>query len=170
MHGFFVQMGGFDLDDHGESIGPLSGNDMAILVEHGYVLPSAEFIEDKSKGDCISKGVALFQTFWFLVQCIARGSQHLSITQLEVVTLSYCAINVAVYTSWWHKPLSVDLPIHIDINNINPKIRSDSRTRSRYPLVPIWQTIGREFAAEWRTIPGVYNILLQLRDLALVSH
>ncbi|KZP16873.1 hypothetical protein FIBSPDRAFT_1047166 [Athelia psychrophila] len=147
VYSFFVQMGGFYLDDQGESIGPLSGEDMAILVRHGYVLPPAEDIEDKSNGDWFSKSVALLQTFWFLAQCIARRAQHLFITQLEVVTLSYCAINLMIYAFWWHKPLNVDRPIHIiiDITPFAPKDQAELR-RKRDQRVPIWQEIGRQLA------------------------
>ncbi|KZP18188.1 hypothetical protein FIBSPDRAFT_1028312 [Athelia psychrophila] len=143
-------MGGFYLDDkaRGKSIGPLSGEDMAILVRHGCVLPAAAEIEDKSNGDWFSKGVALLQTFWFLVQCIARRAQHLSITQLEIVTLSYCVTNLMIYTCWWHKPLNVDRPIHIilDITPFAPKDQAYLR-RKRDQRVPVWREIGCQFAS-----------------------
>ncbi|KZP03734.1 hypothetical protein FIBSPDRAFT_768508 [Athelia psychrophila] len=120
---------------------------MSILARHGYVLPPVEYIEDKSKGDWFSKGVALLQTFWFLAQCIARRAQHLSITQLEVVTLSYCVINLLIYGFWWHKPLNVDRPIDItiDITPFAPQDQAYLR-RKRDQRVPIWQQTGLQFA------------------------
>ncbi|KZP18182.1 hypothetical protein FIBSPDRAFT_745779, partial [Athelia psychrophila] len=114
VHCFFVQMDGFYLyGTDGKPIRPLSGEDIVRLAEHRYVPPPQEELEDKSKGDWVSKGLAMVQTLWFIAQCIARRLQHLSITQIEVVTLSYCVINMVVYACWWYKPLSVDLPIRV---------------------------------------------------------
>ena len=43
-------------------------------------------IKDRSKGDFLSKLIAIFQTTWFILQCIARGHQRLALTELELVT------------------------------------------------------------------------------------
>jgi len=32
-------------------------------------------IKDRSKGDFLSKGTAIFQTTWFILQCVARHEQ-----------------------------------------------------------------------------------------------
>ena len=40
-------------------------------------------ILDKSKGDAIWKGVAILQTGWFVIQCIARGVQGLLISEMS---------------------------------------------------------------------------------------
>ena len=37
-------------------------------------------IHDRSKGDILFKLVAMFQTSWFIAQCIARGQQQLALT------------------------------------------------------------------------------------------
>lgn len=66
-----------------------------------------EDIEDKSKSDALAKGLVIIQTLWFIIQCIARGVQGLSITELEIVTLAFCSLNGAMYFFWWHKPLDV---------------------------------------------------------------
>ena len=108
-------MGGFYLYRGKVPIRALSAKDMATLVRLGYNPPLAEDIEDKSKGDWLSKGVALLQTIWFVAQCIARHVQHLSITQLEIVTLAYCTINITIYLCWYSKPLNVERPIRVDI-------------------------------------------------------
>ncbi|KAF7966500.1 hypothetical protein HWV62_38120 [Athelia sp. TMB] len=147
-HSFFVQMGGFYLYQDGLPIRPLSAEDMALLVWRGYMPPSAEDIEDRSKGDWLSKVVALLQTFWFIAQCIARGTQHLAITQLEVVTLSYCAINIIVYLCWWHKPLNIERPIPVDIALFLDSVPDDF-CRPREQPITIWQKIAHEIAVEW---------------------
>ncbi|KAJ6468371.1 hypothetical protein C8R45DRAFT_1218862 [Mycena sanguinolenta] len=72
-----------------------------------------EDIEDKSKGDCLSKGVALLQGLWFIAQCLARVHQHLPLTQLEVATLAFQFVSIFIWVLWWYKPLDVQQPILI---------------------------------------------------------
>jgi len=66
-------------------------------------------IEDKSKGDAISKAAVILQTGWFVTQCIARSVQGLPITELELVTVAFAALNFMIYRGilWWDKPLHV---------------------------------------------------------------
>ena len=77
----------------------------------------AQDIEDKSKGDFVSKGFAVLQTTWFIVRCIARGVVRLNLTQLELVTLAFAVLNVVLYTLWWHKPLGVVRPIPVHLRH-----------------------------------------------------
>jgi hypothetical protein len=67
-------------------------------------------IRDRSKGDILSKGFAILQTGWFVLQCIARRFQGLPITELEILTLAFAALNFATYGLWWNKPLDVQVP------------------------------------------------------------
>ncbi|KAJ7874549.1 hypothetical protein B0H14DRAFT_3859811 [Mycena olivaceomarginata] len=73
----------------------------------------AEDIKDKSKGDALSKGVALAQSLWFTVQCLARVHQHLVLTELEVATLAFAVVNVFIWLLWWNKPLDVQRPMAV---------------------------------------------------------
>jgi hypothetical protein len=74
-------------------------------------LPLEEGIQDKSKTDWLAKTLVLLQTGWFMIQCIARGIAHLPLSELEVVTLAYTIMNVAIYIALWDKPRNVDRPI-----------------------------------------------------------
>ena len=74
---------------------------------------SEEDIKDRSKGDILSKLIAITQTTWFILQCIARGRQRLTLTELELVTLALASLNAITYVFWWHKPLGVQVPIRI---------------------------------------------------------
>ena len=65
----------------------------------------AEEIKDKSKGDLLSKTIAILQTTWFIIQCIARGAQGLALTELELVTIALASLNAITYFFWWDKPL-----------------------------------------------------------------
>jgi len=74
---------------------------------------SEEYIKDRSKGDILSKLIAILQTTWFILQCIARGQQMLTLTELELVTLALASLNAITYVFWWHKPLGIQVPIRI---------------------------------------------------------
>ena len=50
-------------------------------------------INDRSKGDGLSKAIAILQTTWFIVQIIAQGQQGLAVTELELVTLALASLN-----------------------------------------------------------------------------
>jgi len=70
-------------------------------------------INDKSKGDAISKGVVISQTGWFVMQCIARVVQGLQIIELEVVTVALATLNFVIYFLWWHKPPNVQRGVRV---------------------------------------------------------
>jgi hypothetical protein len=74
---------------------------------------SVASIEDRSKGDALSKIIAILQTTWFIVQCIARGQQRVALTELELVTLALASLNAVTYGIWWHKPLGLQDPIKV---------------------------------------------------------
>jgi hypothetical protein len=57
--------------------------------------------------------IVLVQTLWFMIQCIARGVQHLPLTELEVITLAYTMLNLFIYVFWWNKPQNVGCPIRV---------------------------------------------------------
>ena len=66
-----------------------------LLQEHKIDFPSTteEEIDDRSKGDALSKGIALLQITWFIIQLIARRVQGLTITELELTTAALAGLN-----------------------------------------------------------------------------
>jgi len=70
-------------------------------------------IQDKSKGDFISKAVVILQTSWFVMQCIARGVKGVPITELELVTVAFAGLNFVIYLLWWDKPLNVQCGVRV---------------------------------------------------------
>lgn len=114
VHGFFVSMGGFVVAK-GEKLSPIASHQVGTDVVAVADLVSVRDYEiyDRSKGDEVTKGLAMLQTAWFIAQCIARRIQRLPLTELEVVTLAFGAINLVIYAIWWDKPLDVRYPIRI---------------------------------------------------------
>ncbi|KAG8812280.1 hypothetical protein FRC19_003268 [Serendipita sp. 401] len=101
-------------EEHGEPDHPLDRYDVCRLLDDGRLqLPLEVEIDDKSKSDWIAKSLVLFQTLWFVVQCIARKMDHLPLTELEVVTLGYALLNLVIYVIWWDKPQKVARPIRV---------------------------------------------------------
>ncbi|TDL15019.1 hypothetical protein BD410DRAFT_856986 [Rickenella mellea] len=119
-HGFVALMGGFMLFNGDKALYTLSPKELDRLWRNGKIeFPkiSKEDIEDKSKGDIISKGFVIIQTTWFVLQCIARGVEGLAITELELVTLAFAVLNLATYALWWNKPLNVQRSIPVRLSD-----------------------------------------------------
>jgi hypothetical protein len=94
----------------------LSLQDIERLVEDKmieYPIVSEDEIKDRSKGDAVTKAFAVFQTTWFLLQCAARASRGLAMTEIEVATAAFAFLNVITYAIWWDKPLDVQCPIRV---------------------------------------------------------
>lgn len=75
-------------------------------------------LEDRSKGDIFVKGAAVLQISWLVIQIIARASEGLAISLLEITTLAFAACAIATYILLWHKPQDVMTPTYIDATNI----------------------------------------------------
>ncbi|KAF9566570.1 hypothetical protein CPC08DRAFT_703914 [Agrocybe pediades] len=94
-YGFFLQMGGFVLYEKDKSRRILEWHVLMEYYENGRVDLSEiteATIDDRSKADGFAKCIALIQTSWFIIQCIARFSdERLVLTELELVTAACCA-------------------------------------------------------------------------------
>uniref|UniRef100_A0A0W0FG53 Uncharacterized protein n=1 Tax=Moniliophthora roreri TaxID=221103 RepID=A0A0W0FG53_MONRR len=119
-HSFFLVMGGFMLvDESGVLKGTLTHQWMEELKEKNLIaFPSIaeKEIQDKSKGDALSKVILLLQISWFLLQVVARAIRNLPITELELVTVAFASLNLFAYSFWWKKPLNVDCPVEVRLN------------------------------------------------------
>jgi hypothetical protein len=111
-------MGGFMLFEGDVAKGVLSHEKFSELLTAGKIefpTVSVAEIEDRSKGDGFSKTIAVGQTLWFIVQCLARRAQHLDVTLIELLTLSLAVLNGVMYFLWWHKPLDVRCPVRVHL-------------------------------------------------------
>ena len=75
-------------------------------------------LEDRSKGDVFVQGAAIVQLTWLVIQMIARGSEGLAISLLEITTLASAVCAIATYVLLWHKPQDVMTPTYIDATNV----------------------------------------------------
>jgi hypothetical protein len=115
-HGFFAWMGGFLLYVNGRPPATLTPDELLGFVQNGSVnmrFVAEADIEDRSKSDALSKGIALIQIVWFITQLAARYAQNLPITLLEIDTLAVAALMCFAYGWWWKKPKDVGRPYPI---------------------------------------------------------
>lgn len=80
-------------------------------------------IEDKSKANWLTKGIAIAQISWLIISICARKARSLTISQIEVCTVAFAALATATWLANWYKPKDIERPITIDIGNEN--IRDD---------------------------------------------
>jgi len=115
-HGLFAIMGGF-MEYEGNRpirvVFPEQLKSYSLTGNGSFPRISKAEIEDKSKGDAISKGFVILQITWFVTQCIARGVQGLPITELELATVAFAALNLVIYLLWWDKPLNVQRGVRV---------------------------------------------------------
>ncbi|KAG7087604.1 hypothetical protein E1B28_013557 [Marasmius oreades] len=116
-HSFFLTMGGFMLvDEAGEPRGPLLYNDLSYFEKfRDFKFPSISEreIQDRSKGDALSKALIFLHTSWFLLQVLARPISGLPVTELELVTVAIASLNILAYGFWFKKPLNVECPVKV---------------------------------------------------------
>ncbi|KAF9443134.1 hypothetical protein P691DRAFT_713684 [Macrolepiota fuliginosa MF-IS2] len=117
-HGFLLEMGG--LMDGDEVITRIEGSETDYSVPDGMAGElsqpfdiSEEEIGDKGKGDFLTKLLVVFQTTWFIVQCLARWISHLPLTELEVLTLAFAFLNIITCALWWYKPQNMQMAIQV---------------------------------------------------------
>ncbi|KAJ6584485.1 hypothetical protein B0H19DRAFT_1227224 [Mycena capillaripes] len=116
-HGFFFAMGGFVSRSGHHPI--VTRKQLEQCPEYLAAIRSVKVrdIEDKSKGDAMSKGVVLLQGLWFTAQSLARLHQHIPVTELEVATLAFQIVNIFIWLLWWNKPLDIQQPILVGPGN-----------------------------------------------------
>lgn len=133
-------MGGFHVYDGDKPHCFLLPEDVIELVRAGLiVLPSTQDIQDRGKSDWVAKAIVIFQTIWFVTQCVARHMKHYYITKLEIATAAYTFLIVLVYLCWWDKPLGVKQPIRF------PKHVYDPDTPVRFTRLERYEPLARMF-------------------------
>src|SRR6266545_7451323 len=180
VHGHFFEMGGigtidpmFENSAERDPRGPVLTTERykeLTQTQSGAILNlklrkiSEEDIKDRSKADFLSKLIAIVQTTWFMLHCLARGQQRLALTELELVTLALASLNAVTYAFWWHKPLSVQEPMRIYIKTeepLSPIVAVEADTSNVNPEISAYYII---FRAGGVLQGGATDILDFLRD------
>ncbi|UKZ56782.1 hypothetical protein TrVGV298_010623 [Trichoderma virens] len=115
-HGFFANMGGFELQPLNGTPFPVNSKHILWLMSRGHIrYPeiSNEELLDKSKKDTVSKLITCFQVGYLIVQCIARGVQNLPVTTIELSTMAIVVCSIMTSICWISKPQDVRYPVRI---------------------------------------------------------
>jgi hypothetical protein len=128
-HSFWAVMGGIAIDDSVEPCTSayhppkLTESGVALLLKlEPDLLPdiSVDELNDKSKGNSLTKTLACLQATWFCIACLARVIQGLPLSLFELNTFTHAVCTVIVYMIWWKKPLDVERPLLIKDNRSRP--------------------------------------------------
>ena len=168
-HGFFALMGGFMLFDEGttRTLAPEELESLANSDKINFPRITKKEIQDKSKGDGLTKGLVIVQTSWFILQCIARGVERLPITALEVLTLAFAVLNFATYWLWWNKPLNVRCPVRVPTKRSTVSQVNDDWEGDMEDCHDVWWGIKNSvLALPGRTWTGVVsNVMHGARNM-----
>jgi hypothetical protein len=88
-------------------------------------------LQDPSKASGLAKFITCAQAFWFCSQCIARLSQNMAISLLELNTFAHCISAFFIYVFWWHKPYDVATHVYIEQTDLAPVDKKRRTTRSK---------------------------------------
>jgi hypothetical protein len=117
-------------DDHSNSNGEVMSYEQFLHFVNDpnfdFPIMTEDDINDRTRGDVLSKSIAVLQTTWFVVQIIARGIQHLAVTELELTTLGLCAVSLLTYLFWWHKPLDAKTQIRVYLKPGQSPLKTDN--------------------------------------------
>ncbi|THU96649.1 hypothetical protein K435DRAFT_664041, partial [Dendrothele bispora CBS 962.96] len=86
---------------------------LELLILLKFISITKREIDSKSKRDVVTKTLPVAQTLWFITQCVARASERLAITDLEISTLAFTLLNIATYILWKDKPQRIRYPMRI---------------------------------------------------------
>jgi hypothetical protein len=149
-HAFFADMGGFVLKTRDGLSWPLDARELWYLIEENWIkepmisnqiLLERKFINDKDKASRFVRIIAFSQALWFVISCIGRVCQNLTITTLELTTLSVITTAIFVQFFWAHKPADVEVPFILKVDATAQEIRG----RAGYTTPNQWYDTPLDF-------------------------
>lgn len=121
VHAIFANMGGFRLAAKTKNgtmqYRTINGFQLASLLRMGALsqilnIPEQQIL-DKSKTDAFARWLAILQSFWLLLELIARKVESLPSSQIEVATLAFACCSILTYLAVRDKPKDVDVALDV---------------------------------------------------------
>ena len=129
-HGFYVDMGGFQIELEGKDYSLLAAlepnsdvlelddcvrftirlDDLISLLKAGVLATPRIYcydLDERSKNDLFAQVVTSLQVLYFVVNCCSRLGSNLPISTLEVSTVAFACCAAFVQYFWWYKPLDL---------------------------------------------------------------
>jgi len=85
-------------------------------------------IQEISRSDIVLRVMWIIQVCWYLLQCIARATQNLSVSLLELSTVALIICAIIIQIIWWYKPLDVQSSTPISIDEVTLDDQETART------------------------------------------
>ncbi|KIK74953.1 hypothetical protein PAXRUDRAFT_29122, partial [Paxillus rubicundulus Ve08.2h10] len=138
-HGFFALMGGFVVQDGAKEKTLRTRGDLKYLRDGTIVHPkiTRKQISDRSKSDGLGNALLVLQLSWFILQVIARASNHLAITLLEIDTLVLAVPSLPLFFFWWSKPMAATCPHIFYLRDIQETSSSQDHGDGQTPLLKV---------------------------------
>jgi len=86
-------------------------------------------IRDKSESDTFVKALAIFQIISLACSVVFRWIRHISVSQLEIVTLAFAAMAVVLYTVNFGKPRNIEVASMITMSKFSNNVDTDRKIR-----------------------------------------
>lgn len=92
---------------------------------------SQDELKSRAQAGWAVKLIAILQILWFLIQSLARATQHYHVTSLEKLTVAFVFCSIFIYAFSFRKPQDVEFPVFIEIpdtvhDSIEPNMTQDS--------------------------------------------
>lgn len=130
---------------------PYQRNKPLTLTPHGVLqvanwrklphITSAE-VQDKSNVNSLAKLLVFWQAFWMIVQVIGRTANGLPVTLLELHTVLHACCALAMYFTWWAKPVDIECPTTVTGLTIEQRRSLEAGTESENPTNPFAKVPG----------------------------
>ncbi|KAF8223883.1 hypothetical protein L208DRAFT_1314768 [Tricholoma matsutake] len=139
-HSFYINMGGFRLDEGNANPIPVAGSEHLINCANTWEIegiPSEEFIMDKSKASPYAKSIAFLQVLWFVLQTITRIAQRLPLSILELSIVPYALMTLIAMVCHISMPADVQIPTLIrsgSLRTVPGAHNPPARPKMRLPL------------------------------------
>jgi hypothetical protein len=114
---FYAISGAVILEDDCENDLTMNDGSICFLAEHdaAALIPlQRAALQNPGKASVLAKIITCTQALWFCSQCIARLSQNMAISLIELNTFAHCISAFFIYAFWWHKPYDAEAHVYID--------------------------------------------------------
>jgi hypothetical protein len=108
---FYAISGAVILEDDRERNLTMGDFNISGLAEHdaAALIPiQRAALQNPGKASDLAKTITCTQALWFCSQCIARLSQNMAISLIELNTFAHCISAFFIYAFWWHKPYNAE--------------------------------------------------------------